>query len=141
MHPHTNERHLLLDRLGAGISLACAVHCLIMPLLLGMMASAATVEHWNHWLEGLIIVGSAAIGLTAAVHGYRRHGDRWVPGVVAIGAAALLAGHWLTPAALELPLVVGGGLLLAGAHLRNLWLCRTLEAEAAGAEELAELAP
>jgi hypothetical protein len=131
-----NDRHLLLDRLGAGISLACAVHCLAMPLVLALVASAATVEHWNHWLEGLIILSSTVVGVTAAVHGYRRHGDRWVPGVVAVAVSALLGGHWLAPAALELPLVVGGGLLLAGAHLRNLLLCRNADDEAEVGEEL-----
>ncbi|GMU45140.1 MAG: MerC domain-containing protein [Xanthomonadales bacterium] len=124
------------DGLGAGVSLACALHCALLPLIFsllpGLQLILMSVEPqwqglvwwllWNHEAERLVV---GAVLLFAAVvlgRGYLSHRSR-LPLVLAMmagGAMALGAfGHWHSRDLAHVLLQVVGGLGVAAAHVQN----------------------
>ncbi len=146
--PPTSARwHPRFDLAGAWLSLACAAHCIALPLLLAFVPAAMmalrSFQHPGHgamtlllmmsrweWLFALLassLASSLALASTSA--GVHRHG-RWRPVRLAcIGAILLLS------ASLYLPLkesllwhgvaTASGGVLLAAAHIGNRRALRT----------------
>lgn len=129
--------HPRLDLAGAWLSLACALHCLALPLLLafvpaammalrsfqhpahGLMTALLVMSRWE-WLFALL---ASSLAITSTTAGWRRHGHRAALLLALAGAVPLLA------ASLYLPLkeallwhgiaTAAGGVLLASAHLLN----------------------
>lgn len=129
--------HSRLDLLGAGVSLACTLHCIALPLLLafvpaammalrsfqhpahGLMTVLLTLSRWE-WAFALL---ASALAVLSTMTGWIQHRHRVPAALAAVGAVLLIS------AALYLPLkesIVGhsaatliGGSLLAAAHLRN----------------------
>ena len=127
--------------LSGGLSLACAVHCALVPLMFVLLPTLKmalfSVRDPNHsiaiflmqsvryeqplvWL-GLIIAGLSLLGLKlrGAVKQLRFHRIAWV--LYAIGATLTLAGAY-SPAREVLQhasLMLSGGLLLLAASLTN----------------------
>ncbi len=122
-HPHDHEHapRTFYDRFGAFLGLLCAIHCLAVPLLLGVLPAVGLGFIVAHEFD-LTIIGIALVfaGL-AARSGYRAHGDkRIVMGFVA--AVSLLAfGHLLGEDGLagRIPSIIGG-FSLAALHIINL---------------------
>lgn len=83
------ERHESWDRMGQGLSLACLVHCLATPLLLGAVPSLGLLlnaEYIHLGLAAVIVLVSAwAFG-----RGYLRHRRALAPVLGAAGVAGLL---------------------------------------------------
>lgn len=123
--PPPVTRSSSLDTAGAGLALACAIHCAAAPLLL-VAASAAGLG----WLVSepfgrAVVMVSLTLASWSLVTGRRRHGQA---GPLALLGAALpcflaaeLAGWSRVPAAVA---ATGGGLLVAAAHLWNRRLVR-----------------
>ncbi|WP_313435936.1 MerC domain-containing protein [Stenotrophomonas sp.] len=136
--PPTSARwHPRIDLMGAWLSLACAVHCITLPLLLafvpaammalrsfqhpahGAMTALLVMSRWE-WVFALL---ASTLAVASTVSGARRHG-RWAPLRLALcGALALLSASLYVP--LKESLVwhgvatACGGMLLAVAHIRN----------------------
>jgi hypothetical protein len=85
------------ERAATWLSLACAVHCLLMPVVIGLMPllGASGVTHLGSTAESiltLLVIVSAVLGVT---WGYRRHHDLRIVFATGIGLAAYLVGHVL----------------------------------------------
>jgi len=83
------------ERAATWLSLACAVHCLLMPIAISVMPllSASSVTHLGPTADNvltLLVVASALAGLG---WGYRRHRDMRVVYATGVGLAAYLLGH------------------------------------------------
>ncbi len=126
-----------LDLAGAWLSLACAAHCVTLPLLLafvpaammalrsfqhpahGAMTALLVMSRWE-WVFALV-ASSVAVASTGS--GWRRHGQTGPLRLSACGAFALLSSSLYLP--LKESLVwhgvatACGGVLLAAAHIRN----------------------
>ncbi len=108
-----------LDRLGMGLSVACALHCLALPFLALFAGSLHTHEAGHAWLEGGMVGGAAAIGYLTLGAGYRRHRQAGPLLLLTLGLAAILLAHRLleeTPAA---AVSVCGALGVLAAQLLN----------------------
>ena len=83
-----------LDKIGGLASTACAIHCLISPIL--FLSLPAFAEIWahpaSHALMALFVVPMA---LTVVIHGYRKHRQKWVSATALVGIACILAGSAL----------------------------------------------
>ena len=114
-----------LERFGAGLGIACAIHCLLTPLLVGFLPlvglSFLASEAAEFWLLGFVLV--TAIG--GALWGFRKHRELRVL-MSFIGACALMiCGVILGEEALMgRILLIAGGILVAIAHLVSARLCR-----------------
>jgi len=117
------------DAAGALASFACALHCLLVPVLLvggTVVPVGFFVEEGFHLaMLGLVLpAGLLAFGL-----GCRKHKDRLVLGLGFGGLALILAAatvlHTFVGEAGERGLTVAAGAMLITAHGRNFRLCRT----------------
>nr|WP_180167217.1 MerC domain-containing protein [Stenotrophomonas sp. SbOxS2]NYU00265.1 MerC domain-containing protein [Stenotrophomonas sp. SbOxS2] len=135
--PASARWHPRFDLAGAWLSLACAAHCVALPLLLAFtpaaMMALRSFQHPGHaamtallvmsrweWLFALL---ASTIAVLSTAAGQRRH-QRALPLCVALAGATLLLS-----ASLYLPLkesllwhgaaTACGGVMLAVAHLRN----------------------
>jgi hypothetical protein len=111
------------DALGIGTSLACAIHCALLPLFLNSLPLFGINIIENTGFEYLMILLAFIVGAYSLYHGRKKHHHSWLPLVIfGVGIACLLAKMawhewriWLL-----LPAVV----CIVYAHFLNYRLCR-----------------
>ena len=117
-----------LDGAAAALSSLCLLHCLLLPLGLGLApiisGLSETVLHGPVWLHWALLALAAPVSVYALWRGVELHGDGR-PWKLALMGFLLMAGgaasHNLGPQ--EQILTVVGGLVVAIAHWRN-WKAR-----------------
>lgn len=67
------------DALGIGASLACAIHCALLPLFLSSLPLFGTNIIHNTGFEVGMIVLALCIGTYSLYHGYRKHHHSLLP--------------------------------------------------------------
>ena len=115
-----------IDRTGITLSLACGVHCVLVPLLIG--AAALLPVKWlvSEQTELWLLAGSVAIALSSLLSSYwLKHRHKrclvfFVPGLAVLGLVLLGSIN----EQLEPWVVVGGASSIAVGHLVNIRLCR-----------------
>jgi hypothetical protein len=127
-----------LDMVCAGLAIACAIHCLLIPVFLPVVALFVG----NIYVE-LSLLGMALIfGGVALVHGYRIHHKRWPAIIFLIGFSSLIFGNWIITgghpvcctiaehnheaSSASIYFISLGGFLLVSAHLTNFLIQRKL---------------
>lgn len=137
-----------LDHLGIGLSLACAVQCLAVPVLFSLLPSLHLALHsfnapMRGWAIALLRIQTydrwlVAIALAVAVlslaSSWRRHRSMvpltWMlAAAFAFAIGLLLSRH----AAGHLPALISGSILLIIAHVWNLSLLQAVRRTANGA--------
>lgn len=111
------------DALGIGASLACAIHCALLPLFISSLPLFGTNIIDNRIFEGGMIALAFGIGSYALFHGYRRHHHSFLPLTLFIAGFGFLIAkelfvhskNWLL-----IPAVV----LIVMAHVINYRSCR-----------------
>ena len=111
------------DAFGIATSLACAIHCAILPLFLSSLPLFGYNIIANNWFEYLMIALAFAVGTYSLYHGRKKHHHSWMPMVLfTIGMILLLSKviwhHW------ELWLLIPAVLCIIAAHYLNYRLCR-----------------
>jgi hypothetical protein len=111
------------DAMGVATSLACAIHCAVLPLVLTSLPvfGVNIIENMN--FEYFMIFLAAGIGSYSLWHGFKKHHHSFFPlFVFLVGIAFLVAKqvwhdfeYWLLPIAV---------LFIIGAHLMNYRACR-----------------
>lgn len=126
------DRLATADRLGVAASTLCAVHCALLPLLLGL--APALGLKFGGWVDfdQAFVVFASLLAATTLTLGYRRHRifRAWVlllPGLALVWLGSFTALHDHTLG--HLGVMVAGGLLLAAAHLANLRLTHAANAK------------
>jgi hypothetical protein len=111
------------DALGITTSLACAIHCAVLPLMLSSLPIFGIDIIDNVSFEYLMIVLALIIGVYAFLHGYRRHHHNIFPLVLfCIGIALLFFKQaWHER---QLWFLVPAVIAIVTAHYLNYRLCR-----------------
>lgn len=112
-----------LDRLGIGVSLTCAVHC-VASAILGVVPTLAGRIELLQWMELPMLLIALVVGTTSLVPASRAHGHRGPLGLFAAGMVVLLLSRLVPEGGAELALTVSGFTPVALAHVWNLRLCR-----------------
>lgn len=119
-------RRRLLDRFGAYGSLACAVHCALLPVVIALLPSLGLASVLGETFERGFVVFATLLGLFSVVWGYRRHRAVRALWLLIPGLALLWTGALYPPLHDSLLLhavaMTIGGTLVALAHLANLRL-------------------
>jgi hypothetical protein len=135
--PHSHRGSVSLDGLGAGVSLACALHCAAVPLLFGLLPSVQLALRswgtewqglaawllWTHDAERIFVTFIVLFAASVLVRGFLLHRHRSPLMMAAVAASAMLAGafgHWHSDDLFHVVLQVSGGLGIAAAHILNL---------------------
>lgn len=125
-------KHKPLDKTGIWLAIICAVHCLLVPVVLPTLSLVGLSYLGADSLERMVLTGSAIIGAIAIGIGTRHHRSPLPLVALAIGVVIYfnkhLIGHefghyW------EIPVVLVGATLLITAHLLNLHLCKQSKAK------------
>lgn len=137
------SRHGWLDFLAVSMSIVCAIHCLLTPVMIVLFPILATtiwVQHNFHLWMLLFVLPTTSI---AVFLGCRKHNDKIILLLSIIGISllaiialyetlshyTLLFGHHhhnCSHHGMKHSIInVIGGISLACAHIRNYWLCRS----------------
>jgi len=116
-------RKINWDALGVTASLACAIHCAVLPLLFTSLPFWGIDFITNKVFEYAMIGVAFLIGVIALSHGYRKHHHRLYPILIfATGFVFLLIKECFL--VIETPLLIAAVLLILTAHYLNYKLCR-----------------
>lgn len=130
--------HELADRMGIGVSLTCAVHCVAAGALsvVPSFASFGRIGEGHlgdllEWMETPLLAVALLVGLYSLVPAYRNEHKNPQPlGLFLLGVAQLVASR-LVEGPLEIGLTVVGVTFVAAAHLVNLRACARAHAAVA----------
>ena len=124
-HEHEHVVAARFDRFGAVLGFLCAIHCVAVPLLMGVLPSLGLEFLADPLVDGIIVSIAALFAIGAGFFGYRNHGDRRV--LIGFGAALMLlviAQLCGEDAIIGRVISITGGLTLAVTHIANTRLGR-----------------
>jgi len=111
------------DALGIGTSLACAIHCALLPLFLtSLPLFGVNIIHNTAFEVGMILL-AFAIGTGSLFHGYKKHHHSFLPLIIfSIGFLLLVLKQLFIH--YETWLLIPAVLLIVTGHLINYKACR-----------------
>jgi hypothetical protein len=111
------------DALGIAASVACAIHCAVLPLVMSSLPILGINIINNFWFEIFMIVLAMVIGLHSLTHGFKKHHHRLLPIIVfVIGISLLLVKQILHQ--YQIWFLVPAVILIVAAHYINYRQCR-----------------
>jgi hypothetical protein len=116
------------DRLGMWLSYGCAVHCALMPFVIGYLAVNGIGWIAEESTEWTIIIASLSIGLFRLGYSYLKEHRQPEPVVFfLIGVGLVMAAKSVffeAPESMEPVGMVAGGVMIGTAHFRNQAKCK-----------------
>ena len=120
------------DKFAAGLSIACALHCLLVPSFFIVTSGALTLSIDNEFIHWAILFLAIPISTYALISGVLNHNDY---GVFLLGLAGLgvlittaLSESFLTETSVTIFTLLGSALVVY-AHTRNFQLCKELDCD------------
>ena len=121
-----------VERAAGWLSAACAVHCLLLPIVsavVPLMGASSRAGALFHGIDPVLSVFLVVGGMLSAVLGYRRHGDARLSGLTLLCIAVYMAGHLWEGVWYGNMLAVAAGLGLAAASFVSARLSHTHDPE------------
>ena len=112
-----------LDALGFVTSVACAIHCAVLPLVLTSFPLFGINIINNNFFEAGMIILAFAIGSFALYHGYKRHHHRFLPLIIFSAGFIFLVSKQIF-LAYEIWLLIPAVIFILSAHFFNYRFCR-----------------
>jgi tetrahydromethanopterin S-methyltransferase subunit C len=112
-----------LDALGVLTSVACAVHCAVLPLVLTSLPLFGINIINNNFFETGMIGLAFVIGSFALYHGYKRHHHRVLPLLIFSAGFILLVLKQIF-IVYEILLLIPAATFILAAHFFNYRFCR-----------------
>lgn len=117
-----------IDKTAIGLSFICAVHCLLVPVVLVIVPSFATSTLVDEQFHLWMLIAVIPTSLLALTLGCKQHKNMNVLAVGILGlitlALATLFGHDLLGETGEKAASLVGASLIALGHIRNYTLCK-----------------
>jgi hypothetical protein len=111
------------DAWGIGASLACAIHCALLPLFFTSLPLFGVNIIQNAFFEVGMIMLALVIGVWSLYHGYKKHHHSIIPlAIFFSGFAFLVLKEFFRN--YEVVLLIPGVLLIITAHIYNYRSCR-----------------
>lgn len=111
---------LNFDKLGIATSVACAVHCTLLPLLVAVLPFLDVPGLEHPALEWSFIGLALIFGTFSMLHGYRRHHGKLLPlSLFSIGFVCLLLNQLSEEAYVFLLIPASAGFIISG-HVLNM---------------------
>ena len=118
--------HAKLDRLGIWLSAICAVHCMVVPIVLIFFPVMSWI-HWSRIMDVIVLSVAAIFGLGGCLLGLRHHRDAMPLSLVLIGLALNATGRFAVPRLgplLSQTLIIAGPMIMAYGLWRDRQLCK-----------------
>lgn len=111
------------DALGIAASVACAIHCAVLPLIMSSLPILGINIINNFWFELFMIVLALGIGLHSLTHGFKKHHHRLLPIIIfVVGISLLIIKQVLHQ--YQLWFLIPAVVLIVSAHYINYRQCR-----------------
>jgi Ca2+/Na+ antiporter len=110
------------DILGAITSLACAIHCALLPILLTSLPVFGINIIHNEYFEWAMILIAFIVGAYSLLHGFTKHHNNHIPLLAFCGGIIFLVLKQLLPSFQYVLLFIAVCLILY-AHYTNYKLC------------------
>lgn len=111
------------NALGVSATVACAIHCALLPLFLSTLPLFGINILDNIYFEAGMILVALLIGGLTLLHGYRKHHHRFTPLILFItGMFFLIFKHFFS--ATVIWLIIPSSIFILLAYYLNWRLCR-----------------
>jgi len=114
-----------IDRLGAGVSFACAIHCAIVPFAATILPLLGFGFLADERIERTVLLASIALASVSVCWGIRIHGRRRILMLFGTALFLMVAGKGFAEKPVEIALIVPGAALFVCGHMLNRRLCRS----------------
>jgi len=120
---------VITDKLAIGLSILCAVHCLVLPLMLVMLPSLAALQLDNENFHTWMLIAVLPASILALTMGCKKHKHYRLLILGFIGLALLVMAVILGEAVIgewgeKALTLLGAGFVVIG-HVLNFRLCQT----------------
>lgn len=124
----------MLDRAGMIASITCAIHCMIMPLVITLVPIFGLSLFATEGFEWTLLMISAVLGITSLCFGFKKHKSYRAFSFLGIGLTLIVIGRLMHEHInhlqvfhfdLYLLFLVIGAILVALSHWLNNKLCHT----------------
>lgn len=126
------KTHPIADKFAASLSIACALHCLLVPSFLIVTSGTLALSIDNEIIHWTILLFAAPISIYALVTGASNHNDY---GVFLLGLSGLgilfataLSESFLAETYVIIFTLIGSAFVVF-AHIRNFQLCKELDCD------------
>ena len=124
--------HPITDKFAAGLSIACALHCLLVPSFLIVTSGALALSIDNELIHWTILFLAIPISIYALVTGALNHNDYGVflAGLAGLGIliATALSESFLSETFVIIFTLIGSTIVVY-AHTKNFQLCKELDCD------------
>jgi len=111
------------DAVGVVTSVACAIHCAVLPLFLSSLPLLGINIIHNVYFEAGMIALAFCVGSYSLFHGYKKHHHQVLPLIIfALGFPFLVLKEFFV--LYETWLLIPAVLFILSAHLLNYFFCR-----------------
>jgi hypothetical protein len=125
MHVHTHRSTDRSSRISALLSIACAIHCAAMPLLISVLPLIGMQFMASHLMEGMLLAFGVGFGIYGVMKAYfTQHRDIRPVVALALGTSLIVVGFFFAAESVEPYLVSVGALGIAAAQVLNIRSCR-----------------
>ncbi len=129
MHAHAQKNISRSSRISALLSITCAIHCALTPMLLSMLPLLGLQFLASELLEIVLLSFGVGFGAYSVLKAYfTQHRDLRPVIALTIGAALIFTGMFLVPESLEPWLVPIGALSIGLAQVLNIRACKNCSA-------------
>ena len=117
------------DRLGIFTSVACAIHCTILPLLISSLPFLGFDILENNAIEWSMIALALIFGCASLYHGYSRHHKNVKPLILFVIGFLFLILNQVWAEAFVYIFIPLSAVFIIGAHTLNVYYSRTCSRE------------
>lgn len=111
------------DAFGVTVSIACAIHCALLPLVLSSLPLFGINVIDNLYFEYGMIALAFFVGAYSLYHGFKKHHHNWLPLIIfSVGMLCLLAKQIFHN--LHNYLLIPAVILIITSHFLNYKFCR-----------------
>jgi hypothetical protein len=111
------------DIMGAATSIACAIHCALLPILMTSLSVFGVNIIHNQWFEWGMIFLAFFVGAYSLLHGFLKHHQSYIPLLVFCAGALFLVLKQLLYL-YEFWFLIPAVALILYAHYTNYKLCQ-----------------
>jgi hypothetical protein len=111
------------DAMGVTVSVACAIHCAILPLAISSLPLFGINIIENNYFEYGMIALAFVVGSYSLYHGFKKHHHRWLPFILfSLGIFFLVTKQIFHD--FHLWLLLPAVILIIASHFLNFKFCR-----------------
>ena len=112
------------DAIGIAASFACAIHCVLLPVIFTTLTLFGVEFLENVYLEIITILVSMTAGSWALFRGFKKHHNKTLLVLFIAGLSLMITGNLLSSQYAEVISKLAGSTLIIIAHLKNVRQCR-----------------